>query len=113
MTGGVVVVLGTSGRNVAAGMTGGIAYFLDEEDNLLPKINKQIVNVKRVDTYEGEQQLLKLIHLFKEETGSIKATNVIKSWDRFLPKFWQLVPPSEVNNPVTSIAFSSFKALFT
>ena len=111
MTGGTVVVLGISGRNIAAGMTGGIAYFLDEENSLLSKVNKEIVSIKRVETHEGEQQLFNLISRFKEETDSTKAHNIIKSWDIFLPMFWQLVPPSESNSPVTNIAFSSFKAL--
>ena len=113
MTGGTVVVLGTAGRNIAAGMTGGIAYFLDEKNDLLPRINKEIINVKRVDTYEGEKQLFDLISLFEEETGSIKARRIIDSWKIFLPMFWQLVPPSENNSPVANITFSAFKALST
>lgn len=111
MTGGVIVVLGYSGRNIAAGMTGGIAYFLDEKDTLLPKVNQEIVNIKRVNTREGEQQLLHLISLFKKETNSIRAAHIINQWNKFLPMFWQLVPPSEMNNPVANIAFSSFEAL--
>lgn len=113
MTGGVIVVLGMSGRNIAAGMTGGIAYFLDEADNLLSKINQEIVSVKRINTREGEQQLLHLIKLFMKETSSIKAKNIINHWDSFLPRFWQLVPPSEMSNPVANVAFSSFEALST
>ena len=111
MTGGTIVVLGYSGRNIAAGMTGGIAYFLDEKDTVLPKVNQEIVSIKRVDTREGEKQLLDLINLFKKETNSVKAKCIIDQWDKFLPMFWQLVPPSEMNNPVANIAFSSFEAL--
>ena len=111
MTGGVIVVLGYSGRNIAAGMTGGIAYFLDEEETLLPKINQEIVSIKRINTREGEQQLLNLINLFKKETNSVRAKNIINQWHKFLPMFWQLVPPSEMDNPVANIAFSSFEAL--
>ena len=111
MTGGVIVVLGVSGRNIAAGMTGGITYLLDENNNLLPKINQEIVNVKRINTYEGEQELFNLVSIFKKETKSIKATYIIDHWDSLLPKFWQLVPPSEVNNPVANIAFSSFESI--
>jgi glutamate synthase (ferredoxin) len=113
MTGGVIVVLGPSGRNVAAGMTGGIAYFLDEIGDTLSKINKEIVNIKKVDTYEGEQQLFKLISLFKEETGSLKASKIIEAWDSFLPMFLQIVPPSEMKTPIANATFSSFKALYT
>nr|AYR06324.1 ferredoxin-dependent glutamate synthase [Renouxia sp.] len=109
MTGGIVIVLGPSGRNIAAGMTGGISYFLDEDQDLLPKINQEIVKPQRVVTYEGEKQLLDLIQLYQTKTGSIKSKNILKNWSEFLPMFWQLVPPSEVNSPITNPAFSSFK----
>ena len=113
MTGGVVIVLGTSGRNIAAGMTGGVAYFLDEKGDLLSKVNKEIVSVKRVDTHEGEQQLFQLIKIFQKETGSLKADKIIESWKVFLPMFWQIVPPSEMSSPVTNLQFSSFESLST
>lgn len=111
MTGGVVVVLGSSGRNIAAGMTGGIAYFLDEEENLLSRINQQIVSPQRIVTREGENQLLALIRLHRRITGSVKANHVLEKWTDFLPMFWQLVPPSEVNTPIVNNTLSSFEAL--
>lgn len=111
MTGGVIVVLGVSGRNISAGMTGGIAYFLDEADELLPKINQQIVTPQRIITSEGEQQLLDLIKLHYSNTGSTKAKIILQQWNSFLPMFWQLVPPSEKNTSVVSGSFSSFKVL--
>lgn len=111
MTGGIVVVLGSSGRNIAAGMTGGIAYFLDEEESLLSRINQQIVSPQRIVTREGENQLLGLIQLHCRITHSVKANHILEKWSDFLPMFWQLVPPSEVNTPVANNAFSSFAAL--
>ncbi len=57
MTGGCVVVLGTVGRNVAAGMTGGLGYFYDEAGDFCDKVNTEIVAVQRVQTAAGEQQL--------------------------------------------------------
>ena len=113
MTGGVIVVLGLSGRNIAAGMTGGVAYFLDEDKRLLDKVNQQIVVPQRVVTREGEKQLLNLVQLYYRNTGSVKASEILQKWNDFLPMFWQLVPPSEMNTPVANIAFSSFAALFT
>ncbi|KAL0339756.1 UNVERIFIED_CONTAM: Ferredoxin-dependent glutamate synthase, chloroplastic [Sesamum radiatum] len=71
MTGGCVVILGKVGRNVAAGMTGGLAYILDEDDTLIPK----------------------------EKTGSSKGAEILKEWDKYLSLFWQLVPPSEEDTP--------------
>lgn len=111
MTGGIVVVLGPSGRNVAAGMTGGIAYFLDEAKDFLSKVNLEIVQVQKVVTQEGEQQLRDLISLYADKTNSLKANKILKSWDDFLPTFWQLVPPSENENSITNINYSSFEAL--
>lgn len=111
MTGGIIVVLGPSGRNIAAGMTGGIAYFLDEEEKMLAKINQQIVVPQRVLTREGEKQLLDLIQLHYRNTGSFKADLILRQWDNFLPMFWQLVPPSEMNTAVANKAFSSFESI--
>lgn len=111
MTGGIVVVLGPSGRNIAAGMTGGISYFLDEDGDLLPKINQEIVKPQKIITREGERQLLNLIELYKEDTNSDKAKIILDNWDYFLPMFWQLVPPSEIHTSITDISLSSFEAL--
>ena len=111
MTGGVIVVLGPSGRNIAAGMTGGIAYFLDEKFDLSSKINTEIVKPQRVITREGENQLLNLIKLYYYNTSSLKAAQILNRWNYFLPMFWQLVPPSEIETPLANIAFSAFESL--
>lgn len=111
MTGGVIVVLGPSGRNIGAGMTGGIAYFLDENQDLLPKINQEIIKPQKVITREGERQLLNLIKLYEENTSSLKAKMILDRWENFLPMFWQLVPPSEISSSITNLSLSDFKAL--
>jgi glutamate synthase (ferredoxin) len=99
MTGGVVVVLGTVGRNVGAGMTGGLGYFLDEEGNFAPKVNPEIVKIQRIGTPEGEQQLRDLITNHVAKTGSKKGQLILENWADYVPKFWQVVPPSEAGNP--------------
>ncbi|KAF3953828.1 hypothetical protein CMV_020761 [Castanea mollissima] len=99
MTGGCVVVLGKVGRNVAAGMTGGLAYILDEDNTLLPKVNKEIVKIQRVTATVGQMQLKNLIEAHVEKTGSSKGSAILKEWDTYLPLFWQLVPPSEEDTP--------------
>ncbi|KAL2534964.1 Ferredoxin-dependent glutamate synthase 1 [Abeliophyllum distichum] len=99
MTGGCVVVLGKVGRNVAAGMTGGLAYILDEDDTLIPKVNKEIVKIQRVVASVGQMQLKSLIEAHVEKTGSSKGAAILKEWDNYLPLFWQLVPPSEEDTP--------------
>jgi len=99
MTGGVVVVLGKVGRNVAAGMTGGLAYFLDEDGEFPDAVNQEIVNIQRVISKVGEKQLQELIKAHAELTHSPKAKMILQNWQEFLPKFWQLVPPSEADSP--------------
>jgi len=105
MTGGCVVVLGKVGRNVAAGMTGGLAYLLDEDDTLVPKVNKEIVKIQRVVAPVGQLQLKQLIEAHVNKTGSTKGTAVLKEWEKYLPLFWQLVPPSEEDTPEANAEF--------
>jgi len=99
MTGGVVVVLGRVGRNVGAGMTGGLAYFFDEDGSFPTKVNPEIVKVQRVVTPAGEQQLKALIQAHADRTDSPKAKQILEDWSEALPKFWQVVPPSEAESP--------------
>jgi glutamate synthase (ferredoxin) len=99
MTGGVIVVLGKVGRNVGAGMTGGLAYFLDEDGNFPALVNPEIVKLQRVSSPAGVQQLQELIHAHAERTGSPKAKTILANWDEYLSKFWQVVPPSEADSP--------------
>jgi glutamate synthase (ferredoxin) len=99
MTGGVIVVLGNVGRNVGAGMTGGLAYFLDEDGSFPAKVNREIVKIQRVTTPAGEQQLKDLIQVHADHTGSPKAKMILANWSEYLPQFWQVVPPSEADTP--------------
>ncbi|MBO0350598.1 glutamate synthase subunit alpha [Phormidium pseudopriestleyi FRX01] len=98
MTGGVIVVLGKTGRNVGAGMTGGLAYFLDEEGDFEGLVNDEIVHIQRVTTFAGEAQLKGMIHKHEEYTGSDKASRILENWAEYLPMFWQVVPPSEAGS---------------
>ncbi|MEG4343639.1 glutamate synthase large subunit [Microcoleus sp. A003_D6] len=102
MTGGVIVVLGKVGRNVGAGMTGGLGYFLDEDGNFPAHVNGEIVKMQRVSTTAGEAQLKELIEQQRDRTGSKKAEKILANWSEYLPKFWQVVPPSEANSPEAS-----------
>lgn len=111
MTGGVVVVLGLAGRNIGAGMTGGLSYFLDEENSLASKINYQIVKSQRVSTKEGEKQLKNLIELYEIKTRSVKAKYILENWSFFLPMFWQIVPPSEEATVLTNVNNSSYRTI--
>ncbi|KAJ6801873.1 ferredoxin-dependent glutamate synthase, chloroplastic-like [Iris pallida] len=110
MTGGCVVVLGKVGRNVAAGMTGGLAYILDEDDTLVPKVNTEIVKIQRVNAPAGQMQLKSMIEAHVEKTGSEKGAAVLREWEAYLPLFWQLVPPSEEDSPEACTEFEKVTA---
>ncbi len=102
MTGGVIVVLGSVGRNVGAGMTGGLGYFLDEDNSFPEKVNPEIVEIQRICTEAGEGQLKGLIESHFKRTGSKKAEHILNNWGEYVGKFWQVVPPSEANSPETN-----------
>lgn len=108
MTGGIIVVIGIAGRNIAAGMTGGLAYFLDEENDISTKVNQEIVKIQRIPTKEAEYQLKNLISLHAKKTSSPKAQQILQAWGYYLHLFVQIVPPSEVNIPVTNSSLSAF-----
>lgn len=101
MTGGLIVVLGKVGRNVGAGMTGGMAYLLDETGNLPAKVNSEIVRIQRVQTPAAEQQLREMVEQHRDRTGSPKAARILSHWSEYLPQFWQVIPPSEDNTELT------------
>jgi glutamate synthase (ferredoxin) len=97
MTGGLVVVLGEVGRNVGAGMTGGLGYFLDENDTFALKVNPEIVKIQRVESKAGAKQLQEMIQQHVANTGSAKGKAILADWDNYLGQFWQVVPPSEAD----------------
>ncbi|MGK7925655.1 MAG: glutamate synthase-related protein [Spirulina sp.] len=111
MTGGVIVAIGSVGRNVGAGMTGGLGYFLDEDGKFAARVNPEIVSIQRVITPAGEAQLKGLIAAHAERTGSNKAKTILANWSEYLGKFWQVVPPSEADTPEASAVASEEKAL--
>jgi glutamate synthase (ferredoxin) len=102
MTGGVVVSLGSVGRNVGAGMTGGLGYFYDPEGNFTDKVNGEIVSVQRIQTQAGKNQLKSLIEEHVDRTGSASGRAILSNFDAEVEKFWQVVPPSEANTPEAS-----------
>ncbi len=104
MTGGLVVVLGSVGRNVGAGMTGGLAYMLDEAGHFPAKVNGEIVRIQRVQTPAAEEQLKGLIQEHYRLTNSPKAEQILQNWSRYLPQFWQVIPPSEDGTPLTQVS---------
>ena len=95
MTGGVVVVLGSTGRNVGAGMTGGVAFLLDESGGLAERLNPETVALCELTTPEQEALLLPLLEAHRDHTGSARATAILADWPTWKRRFKVLVPASE------------------
>ncbi len=92
MTGGRVVVLGPAGRNFGAGMSGGIAYVLDEAGDFASRVNTQMVGVERLEDPEEIARVRGMIERHRDLTGSARARYVLESWERLLPQFVAVVP---------------------
>ncbi len=92
MTGGVVVVLGKTGRNFAAGMSGGIAYVLDEHQLFDTLCNLDMVDLEPVIAEEDINQLHNLIEKHYHWTGSRRAQRILESWPEALGKFVKVMP---------------------
>lgn len=92
MTDGVVIVLGGTGRNFGAGMTGGVAYVLDEEGSFESRYNPQLVRIHRINRADDVGLLKKMIGRHLENTNSRRASDIIARWEKFLPKFWKVTP---------------------
>jgi glutamate synthase (ferredoxin) len=87
-----VIVLGCTGRNFAAGMSGGIAYVLDREAEFHRHCNAQMVDLTRIED-ETEIDLVKsLIFQHAEYTRSARATEILLAWEEYLPLFVRVIP---------------------
>ncbi len=92
MTGGRVVVLGSTGKNFAAGMSGGIAYVLDEKNLLYRNLNKAMISIEAVDSKYDIAELRSLIQRHVDHTGSAKGSHILEHFEEFLPKFKKIIP---------------------
>lgn len=92
MTGGKVVVLGATGRNFAAGMSGGVAYILDEAGDFATRCNQQMVGLEQLEDPEEIHDLYEMIERHANYTGSQKAAQVLASWEEMVPKFVKVMP---------------------
>ncbi len=95
MTGGAVVVLGETGFNFGAGMTGGFAFILDEDRQFVDRYNHELIEIHRIQSETmrtHRDYLLELIEEFVEETGSEHGQEIIDNFSSYLPKFWLVKP---------------------
>ena len=91
MTGGRVVILGPTGKNFAAGMSGGVAYVLDENSDLYLKLNKELVSSQPVTDKYDVLELKKIIEEHVEATNSEKGKNILENFSDYLPKFKKII----------------------
>src|SRR5690349_10723348 len=92
MTGGLVVVLGATGRNFAAGMSGGFAYVLDLEGEFRKRCNPAMVDLEPLAEAEDEATLKRLIENHRKYTGSKRAGEILEKWAQYRPKFVKVFP---------------------
>jgi glutamate synthase (ferredoxin) len=92
MTGGRVAVLGRTGRNFAAGMSGGIAYVLDPDHRFPDLCNLGSVDLERIESSEDEQELRRLVEAHFRHTRSQRAESVLEKWSSTLPQFVKVMP---------------------
>lgn len=92
MTGGRVVVLGDTGRNFAAGMSGGIAYVLDEEGTFANRCNMEMVLLERLDNEAEITGVRELVEKHLLHTGSERAGLILENWEEMINKFVKVIP---------------------
>ena len=97
MTGGTVVVLGSVGDNFGAGMTGGMAYLYDIDDQFEKAVNPDSVVWQRFGSEYYEEQCLDLIRKHAAQTGSEFSKKILAEWDFARTKFWQVIPKEMLN----------------
>ena len=95
MTGGCVTVLGRTGHNFGAGMTGGFAYVLDEDNDFFDRVNPELIELHRISSESTESHRSHLRHViqeFVEETGSEWGQHILDNFDAMSRKFWLVKP---------------------
>ena len=110
MTGGTSVILGSVGHNFGAGMTGGMAFVYDVENNFEARVNAETVVYQRVESKYWEDVLKNLIAEHLAETASPRAENILSGWEWELPKFWQVCPKEMIGEAGTVLPLSDEKS---
>lgn len=91
MTGGTIVVIGKTGRNFGAGMSGGIAYVLDEDNDFDKNCNMDMVEINELDS-DDEKMVYDLVSEHRESANSFKAKYILDNWDKCRSKFKKVIP---------------------
>ena len=111
MTGGAVIVLGITGDNFGAGMTGGMAFVYDEEKEFEKKVNPETVVWQRLETEYWKNYLKNLVSQHFKETNSKVSEKIINNFDQELNHFYQVCPKEmidKLDNPITNKELQGF-----
>ncbi len=92
MTGGVVLILGRTGKNFGAGMSGGEAYIFDEDKSFEPRLNKQQVHLEPFDDERDQQLVKRMLENHVEYTSSKKAKRILDNWEDSIKHFVKVMP---------------------
>lgn len=112
MTGGLVVILGPTGRNFGAGMSGGLAFVYDAKDEFSDSINPAMIGLERLNQQEEIDSLKKLIAVHAKLTTSPHAKTLLDNWETTVGKFWKVVPhPPKPEMPKPVYTFDATKVL--
>ena len=84
--------LGPVGKNFAAGMSGGVAYVLDEDSTLYRNLNKAMVSMEKVESKFDREELCRLIEAHTAHTGSAKGRRILAAFEEYLPRFKKIIP---------------------
>jgi glutamate synthase domain-containing protein 2/glutamate synthase domain-containing protein 1/glutamate synthase domain-containing protein 3 len=111
MTGGTVLILGTTGRNFGAGMTGGTAFVYDVTHQFEQRINREYVRLERVEEEDDLRALRSLLHRHSDLTGSLRAQEILSQWEDESSLFWKVLPlVSPARTPVHTAPAASESA---
>jgi glutamate synthase (NADPH/NADH) large chain/glutamate synthase (ferredoxin) len=113
MTGGTVVVLGSTGKNFGAGMTGGLAFVFDEEDKFSGRYNDQLVGAERLTEADDQTVLKDLVARHLEKTGSPLAARILEGWNEYLRYFWKVTPHVPAAKPIEEKKMEEGKTIIT
>ncbi|MBI4664719.1 MAG: glutamate synthase subunit alpha, partial [Verrucomicrobia bacterium] len=116
MTGGRVVVLGPTGRNFAAGMSGGIAYVLDEHGDFARNCNTQMIGLETLEDETEIESVRQMVRRHADYTRSQRAYKILALWEQWVPKFVKVMPKDykrmlQAIQRVTSTGLSGEEAL--
>jgi glutamate synthase (ferredoxin) len=92
MTSGTVVVLGSTGRNFGAGMTGGLAFVYDDKNTLEKRYNPQLIKLERITNEADDTRLIDLVMQHADKTASKWSRSLLDAWSDAREKFWEVVP---------------------